>query len=118
MALAELGQDGYGALIEHQADMGDHLRNRLRESGWLIQNETPLPVVCFSHADIQRGRLTTGQVLEAIYARGRVWISDVVLGGRERVLRACITSFRTDPADIAVLIDELEHARQFPPPAG
>jgi len=115
MALAELGQGGYSALIEHQAAMGHYLRGRLRETGWLILNETPLPVVCFSHDDIATGKLTTGQVLEAIYARGRVWISDVVLGGRERVLRACITSFHSNEADIECLIEELERARQLQP---
>jgi aromatic-L-amino-acid/L-tryptophan decarboxylase len=116
MALAELGQEGYGALIEHQAAMGDYLRDRLRETGWLIRNETPLPVVCFSHRAIQSAKVTTSQVLDAVYARGRVWISDVVLGGQERVLRACITSFRSNEADIECLIEELESARQLPPP--
>ncbi len=113
MTLAELGMDGYSELIEHQAAMGDLLRVRLRETGWLIRNETPLPVVCFSHPDIQSGSLTTGKILEAIYARGRVWISDVVLGGQERVLRACITSFRSNESDIECLIAELEHARRL-----
>jgi glutamate/tyrosine decarboxylase-like PLP-dependent enzyme len=111
MALAELGMDGYGELIEHQAALGDLLRIRLREAGWLIRNETPLPVVCFSHPDIQSGGLTTGKILETIYARGRVWISDVILGGQERVLRACITSFRSNESDIECLIEELERAR-------
>ncbi len=48
MALAELGLDGYGTLIERQTALGDYLRGRLRETGWLIRNDTPLPVVCFS----------------------------------------------------------------------
>jgi glutamate/tyrosine decarboxylase-like PLP-dependent enzyme len=117
MALAELGLDGYGAMIERQAALGDHLRNRLRDTGWLIRNDTPLPVVCFSHPDLQRGGLTTGQMLETIYARGRVWISDVLLGGQERVLRACITSYRSTEADIECLIEELEHARRVKAPA-
>lgn len=112
MALAELGLEGYRELIEHQAEMGDLLRARLRDTGWIVRNETPLPVVCFSHPDIQRGRLTTGEILETIYARGRVWISDVVLGGQERVLRACITSFRSQEPDIECLIEELEIARR------
>ncbi len=112
MALAELGVEGYGKLIERQAALCDHLRARLRESGWLIRNETPLPVVCFSHPDVQGGVLTTGEILERIYARGKVWISDVVLGGKERVLRACITSYRSDESDIECLIEELEHARR------
>jgi aromatic-L-amino-acid/L-tryptophan decarboxylase len=111
MTLAELGLDGYRELIERQAKMGDCLRQRLSETGWLIRNETPLPVVCFSHPDIQSGGLTTAAILDPIYARGRVWISDVLLGGRERVLRACITSYRTDEADLECLIEELEYAR-------
>jgi glutamate/tyrosine decarboxylase-like PLP-dependent enzyme len=112
MALAELGLEGYGKLIERQAALCDYLRVRLRESGWLIRNKTPLPVVCFSHPDIERGALTTGRILESVYARGKVWISDIVLGGQERVLRACITSYRSDETDIECLIEELEHARR------
>jgi glutamate/tyrosine decarboxylase-like PLP-dependent enzyme len=111
MALAELGMDGYNQLIERQAAMGELLRARLRQTGWLIRNETPLPVVCFSHPDIQSGNCTTGEILATIYERGRVWISEVVLGGQERVLRACITNFRTDEADIECLVEEIEHAR-------
>ncbi len=113
MALAELGLEGYSKLIERQADLGDHLRMRLKKTGWLIRNETPLPVVCFSHPDIQSGIISTGKILEEIYARGKVWISDVVLGGEERVLRACITSFHSDESDIEYLIDELERSRRM-----
>lgn len=112
MTLAELGLDGYRQMIECQTAMGDLLRDRLRQTGWLVRNETPLPVVCFTHPDIQGGRVTTGKILETIYTRGRAWISDVILGGQERVLRACITSFRTDESDLDCLLEELETARQ------
>lgn len=112
MSLAELGLDGYGELIDHQAQIGDLLRRRLIEQGWVIVNDTPLPVVCFTHSDICAGRLTTGDVLAFLHERGRVWISEVILGGREQVLRACITSFRSEEQDIDVLLEELEHARQ------
>ncbi len=80
--------------------LGDSRRNEeCRSTGWIIRNETPLPVVCFSHPVIQSGILTTGKILKGIYAHCKVWISDVVLGGRERVLRACITSFRSDESE-------------------
>jgi glutamate/tyrosine decarboxylase-like PLP-dependent enzyme len=111
MSLAELGIDGYAELIDHQAAMGERLRESLKESGWLVVNTTELPVVCFTHPDIRSGRLTTTDILATIYARGNVWISEVALGGRERVLRACITSFRTDPSDLECLIEEIELAR-------
>jgi aromatic-L-amino-acid decarboxylase len=97
MALAELGLEGYAKQIEGQAAMGDWLRTRLQASGWTVRN--------------QAGRITIDQILERIYARGKVWISAVVLGGRERVLRACITSFHTQEEDVECLLDELEKAR-------
>jgi hypothetical protein len=41
-----------------------------------------------------------------IREKGDVWISSVELDNT-RVLRACITSYRTTPADLEVLIDSL-----------
>ena len=48
MALAEQGQSGYAEMLEHQARIGEVMRNALRASGWRIMNETPLPLVCFT----------------------------------------------------------------------
>jgi glutamate/tyrosine decarboxylase-like PLP-dependent enzyme len=112
MALAELGINGFGELIEHQAQMGDYLRERLAKLGWEVVNETTLPVICFTHPTIKQGKLLTNQVLQTIYERGQVWISEVVLGKQERVLRACITSFNTNESDIECLLEEIEYARQ------
>jgi aromatic-L-amino-acid decarboxylase len=112
ISLAELGLDGYAELISYQARMGDLLRKRLAEQDWVIVNDTPLPVVCFTHPDIRAGRVATGDVLGIIYGRGHVWISEVILGGREQVLRACITSFRSEEQDVDALVEELEYARQ------
>jgi hypothetical protein len=50
------------------------------------------------------------ELLSRIYDRSGTWISDVVLGGTERVLRACITSYRSEVTDIDRLMEELEHA--------
>jgi glutamate/tyrosine decarboxylase-like PLP-dependent enzyme len=127
MALAEMGTAGYGALIEQQAQLGELLRARLRAAGWLVVNDTPLPVVCFTNPDIRAGRLSTGDVVRAISARRRAWLSDVVLGQDatgnsgtgERVLRACVTSIRSDTSDVAWLVEELEdvwHAGGLMPP--
>ncbi len=110
MAIAELGWEKLAALIDHQTAMGDALRVKLEQSGWIIKNQSELPVVCFTHPKIQRGERTTQQILQMIYARGSVWISDVTLGGKERVLRACITSYATESEDLDCLIDEIEAA--------
>ena len=111
MALAESGTEGYADIIEHQARMGDYLRDQLHEAGWIVVNNTQLPVVCFTHSDIRSGKMTTNQILRIVYERNRVWISDVDIGGKEPVLRACITSFNCNEGDVDCLIEELEHAR-------
>lgn len=110
MALAELGLPGAAAMVEEQARLADTLRERLRAEGWVLLNATPLPVVCFTHASIRAGATTTAQVLARALADGQVWLSEVHLAGRERALRACITSFRTDALDVDALVQALHSA--------
>jgi hypothetical protein len=78
--------------------------------GFRLLNATPLPVVCFTHRDLDAGRASTAAVAGQVVGRGRAWISEVVLNGRQRALRACITSFHTTEADLDVLLEELGQA--------
>jgi aromatic-L-amino-acid/L-tryptophan decarboxylase len=110
MTLAELGRDGMAGLIEHQAAMGQLLRTRLASSGWRLVNDSPLAVVCFTHPEIESGRTTASAVVDRVVGGGRAWISEVRLSGPVVALRACITSHRTDPDDIDILVDELDRA--------
>lgn len=113
LSLAELGLDGYRKLVEHQAAMGDRLRALLGSAGWQVVNDTPLPVVCCTHPDLETGRKSkVGALVAEVQRRERVWISKVVLTGGRPAVRACITSYRTEEEDLAVLLDELELARK------
>ncbi len=113
LSLAELGLDGYRELIEHQAAMGDRLRALLTDAGWQVVNETPLPLVCCTHPDLEQGRKSkVGALVAEVQRRQRVWISKVVLTGGRAVVRACITSYRTEEEDLRVLLDELEQAKR------
>jgi len=62
-------------------------------------NRTPLPVVCAT---------TVKAVVERVLARGRAWVSEVLLAGRTPAVRACITNYRTTSADLAFLVGELD----------
>src|SRR5438034_682534 len=95
LALAHHGESGYVEMIEHQARMGDLLRESLASAGWRIVNTTPLPLVCFT-----RDGLDTTKFLAALYRHQIAWMSEVRLGAGAPVLRACITSFRTSASDI------------------
>jgi aromatic-L-amino-acid decarboxylase len=94
-------------MIERQASLGQELRGRLEEAGWRLANRTPLPVVCATHPRILEGAISIRAVVETAQARGRAWVSEVMLAGRIPAVRACITNYRTTPADIAFLVEEL-----------
>jgi glutamate/tyrosine decarboxylase-like PLP-dependent enzyme len=101
MSLAERGEAGYAAMIEHQARMGNLLRELLAASGWRIVNSTPLPVICFT-----RDGLAPTALLAAMRERQIAWMSEANLGGVQ-VMRACITSFRTTASDIEQVVAEM-----------
>jgi glutamate/tyrosine decarboxylase-like PLP-dependent enzyme len=102
VALAQHGESGYVEMIEHQARMGDVLRDRVARAGWRIVNRTPLPLVCFT-----RDGLDTGRFLKSLYEQQIAWMSEVRLGGGEPVLRACVTSVRTQESDIDWVVREM-----------
>jgi glutamate/tyrosine decarboxylase-like PLP-dependent enzyme len=106
LALAERGESGYVAMIEHQTRMGDVLRTSLQNSGWRVVNTTPLPLVCFT-----RDGLDTAKFQAAIQERQIAWMSEVQLRGVP-VVRACITSFRTTERDISCVVHEMNRLIQ------
>ncbi len=110
LTLAELGRDGMARLIEQQAAIGELLRERLIAGGWRPVNDSPLAVVCFTHSDIEDGRITAAEVVDRVVGGGRAWISQVRLRGTVVAVRACITSHRTTPEDIDILVEELQRA--------
>jgi glutamate/tyrosine decarboxylase-like PLP-dependent enzyme len=101
MSLAERGEAGYAAMIDHQARIGDLLREQLAASGWRIVNSTPLPVVCFT-----RDGLAPTALLAAMRERQIAWMSEAMLDGQP-VMRACITSFKTTADDIEQVVSEM-----------
>jgi glutamate/tyrosine decarboxylase-like PLP-dependent enzyme len=101
MSLAQHGETGQVAMIEHQTRMGHVLRETLSASGWRIVNATPLPLVCFT-----REGLVTSRFLAALRERQIAWMSEAPIGGVP-VLRACITSFRTTETDIHWVVNEM-----------
>lgn len=112
MALAEAGADRLARTIDHHAEMADRLRASLETAGWIVVNDSPLAIVCFTHPAIRDGSCSARQIVDAVNGTGRAWLSDVTLTGRGSVLRACVTSYRTNEDDVRVLMQELERARE------
>ena len=57
--------------------MGNLLEQKLQETGWNIVNQTPLPVVCFTHP--KHNAQTLSLLLKRLYSEQKVWISEVIL---------------------------------------
>jgi glutamate/tyrosine decarboxylase-like PLP-dependent enzyme len=106
MTLATLGAKQMAEHIEWQTEMGRELRRKLTENDWIVVNDTPLPLVCFTHRSLREPGTDVESVASRLRDRGDVWVSSVVLGN-ERVLRACITSYRATPKDLDILIASL-----------
>jgi len=109
-ALAAEGWDGYAATLRGLVALADRLREGLRASGWILLNETPLPLVCFVDRDRRDGRFLDA-IARAVIASGGGWISMTRLSNGERALRACVNNHRTEARDIDRLVAALDEAR-------
>lgn len=101
MALAEHGEAGYAETLDHQARMGDVMRESLAATGWQIVNSTPLPVICFT-----RDGLDCALFVAELRERQIAWMSDADVGGVTAV-RACITSFKTTEKDVEWVVGQM-----------
>lgn len=114
LSLLVAGWDGYAAVLRNMTAMGDVLRCELEAAGWEIVAPTPLPIACFQDRRAPKDR--SAEYLEAVarhvVSSGHAWISTTRVRGDITVLRACITSYRTNKDDIRILINALEDARR------
>lgn len=113
LSLLVAGWDGYTAVLRNMTAMGELLRRELTAAGWEIICPTPLPIACFQDPISPQG--SSGQYLEGVarhvVSSGRAWISTTRVRGDITVLRACVTSYRTNADDIRILIGALDDAR-------
>jgi aromatic-L-amino-acid/L-tryptophan decarboxylase len=114
MLLAERGQPGLAARLEHQAAMGEALRARLLDEGFVLLNDTPLPVVCFTHPRIAADVAAHDRICARLAERQIAWISRTLLPRATPALRACITHFQTNTDDLGALVDGLRDVLPCP----
>jgi glutamate/tyrosine decarboxylase-like PLP-dependent enzyme len=107
LALKILGADGLAGMIERSIELGDHLREALTRRGWRIENDTPLPVVCFTDP----GGAAPDLISRRLILRGQAFVMARTLGER-RVLRAGVISAKTSRGDIERLMELLDAARR------
>ena len=107
LPLAAYGWEGFEAAIVHQIEMGNLLKEQLATNGWEVKNDTPMPIACFGHPQLNEDGIW--QLAQKLTADGDAWISVYPIH-EEQCLRACITNYATSEKDIAELIRVLNKA--------
>ena len=107
LSLAVAGWQGYEEVLRHQTEMGHELRRAAIADGWLVVNDTPLPLVCLARSPGGDPPEVTAALVRQAVGSGQVWVSAAALPGGRAAVRACITNFRTQPQDLAALLAHL-----------
>ena len=110
LLFASEGVDGLCQRIERMTALGDALRERLRAAGWRLENDTALPLVCFTHPELEARGEDLSAIVDELKRRGTAWISRTRLANGRSVLRASIVNFRTREEDLDLLLEELGRA--------
>jgi glutamate/tyrosine decarboxylase-like PLP-dependent enzyme len=112
LSLAVAGWEGYAETIRAMTKMGEELRTKLAAADWEVVNPTPLPICCFRDRDAREASSDDLEaVVREVVASGQAWISTTRVRGSVPVLRACITSYRTNSDDLDILVSSLNRAR-------
>jgi len=111
LSMMVFGWKGYSEVIGHQVEMGNLLRFVLKENGWMVVNQTPLPLVCFTDKNHKSDPSFTKRICEKVIRSGEAWISVYTVNGISTI-RACITNYNTSPDDIHALVETLNRVRQ------
>jgi len=111
MILRTFGLTGYQTMFDRHFALAAYMREQLEHHGWVIRNESPLPVIVF---DDWLNGVDSQKIADQVEQQGKAWLGRVNFEGHS-VLRACTTSFLTEYNDVDVLISELNTARKTIP---
>jgi glutamate/tyrosine decarboxylase-like PLP-dependent enzyme len=109
LSLQAFGRDGYAAMIEYNIQLAAYLEELvLATPGLALAAPRELSIVCWraEPAGVAGEALDELQsrVIEELERRGIAMISNTRLRDGRTALRACITNFRTRPADIEAIV--------------
>lgn len=111
LSLAIFGWKGFAETIWHQVKMGNLLRDELTANGWIIMNNTPLPLVCFTDREGLSDSSYAKRLCEKVVRSGEAWVSVYPVKG-VNTIRACITNYNTSPEDIKALVATVNRFRK------
>ena len=104
---AVLRPDELARRVEQEAALGDRLRALLKDAGWEIVNETPLPVVCAIHPAMRRGAFTARDAVRHLSDKGVLAKPEALRPDEPDALRLGIISRRTNEDTLHFVVERL-----------
>ncbi len=104
------GWEGYAEVVEKDIDLCKELKSKLEEDGWVVTNDTDLPVLCLTHPslDDEQIQVCINDVIES----GKAWLSLYPVHGRSTI-RVCITNHATTTVEVDQLVSILKEAAKL-----
>ncbi len=112
LAMKQIGVEGYRKLISRDIALAGLLREKIEaRPDFKLVASGPLGVTCFRYAPVGAADLEAlnRHVLRVVQEKGEVYLTSTLLDGRF-VLRANVMNFRTNEADLDVLLDAITRA--------
>ncbi|AHM62897.1 diaminobutyrate decarboxylase [Flammeovirgaceae bacterium 311] len=108
--LMAYGKQGYQQIVETNIQLARQLGEALTAAGcFKLLAPVRLNVVCFTTSESEGRNEKLKQILEKLYAAGKVFITPTVYKGTPG-LRAALVNWRTTEKDIQITVDELVRA--------
>lgn len=105
LSLAVDGALGWARAFDERVRLGGRLRDGLRERGWTLRNESPLPVVCATREGWDDGAYRA--LAKRLLRERGAWVDVARTSDGLTVLRAAISSSRSTDASVSALLDAL-----------
>ena len=109
--LAATGWAGLAARVDRCVALGERLREGVRERGWTVFGEGPLPVVAFASDAMRRGANHPAKEAVRMRREGVAFVTDTRVADRFAAVRACVANPTTTEADVDALIAALDATR-------
>lgn len=111
LTLLIVGWEGFSEMVGYQTKLGQYLKKRLMENDWLILNDTPLPIICFTDERFKSDERFTKSIVQNIVESKKSWISNYPVNGISSI-RVCISNYSSTENDVNQLVEELNIERE------
>ncbi len=93
--------------VAREAALGDQLRAMLRDAGWEIVNDTPLPVICAIHPAMRSGAFSAEDAVQYLNSEGVLAKPEALRPNEPHALRLGLISRQTNQHSLDYVVERL-----------